>query len=73
MPGLSAFKKPLTTRECEIVRRLAEGKSNKAIAVGLGISVKTAETLRANAMRKLDLHSVSELVQYAIKIKIAEA
>jgi DNA-binding NarL/FixJ family response regulator len=63
----------LTPREREIVQLLAEGKSSKEVAVALGISVKTAETHRANIMRKLELHSVSELVRYAIKNQIIEA
>ncbi len=42
----------LTAREREIVQLLAEGKSSKEVAVSLGISVKTAETHRANIMRK---------------------
>jgi DNA-binding NarL/FixJ family response regulator len=56
-----------TGREREIIQLLAEGKSSKEAAVVLGISVKTAETHRANIMRKLKLHSVSELVRYAVK------
>jgi DNA-binding NarL/FixJ family response regulator len=63
----------LTSREREIVQLLAEGKSSKEVAVALGVSVKTAETHRANIMRKLDIHSVSELVRYAIKNQIIEA
>jgi DNA-binding NarL/FixJ family response regulator len=63
----------LTSREREIVQLLAEGKSSKEVAVVLGISVKTAETHRANIMRKLQVHSVSELVRYAIKNSIIEA
>jgi len=63
----------LTGREREIVQLLAEGKSSKEVAVALGISVKTAETHRANIMRKLEIHSVSELVRYAIKNQIIEA
>jgi DNA-binding CsgD family transcriptional regulator len=63
----------LTAREREIVQLLAEGKSSKEVAVALGISVKTAETHRANVMRKLEIHSVSELVRYAIKNQIIEA
>jgi len=54
-------------------RLLAEGKSSKEVAVALNISVKTAETHRANIMRKLELHSVSELVRYAVKNQIIEA
>jgi DNA-binding CsgD family transcriptional regulator len=41
--------------------------------VALGLSVKTAETHRANIMRKLDCHSVSEVVRYAIRNKIIDA
>src|ERR1700691_4540017 len=63
----------LTSREREIVQLLAEGKSSKEVAVSLGISVKTAEPHRANVMRKLALHSVSELVRYAVKNQIIEA
>src|SRR5215471_15419991 len=60
----------LTPREREIVQLLAEGKSSKEVAVALGLSVKTAETHRSNIMRKLELHSVSELVLYAIRNNI---
>jgi len=63
----------LTSREREIVQLLAEGRSSKEVAVTLGISVKTAETHRANIMRKLELHSVSELVRYAVRNQIIEA
>jgi DNA-binding NarL/FixJ family response regulator len=63
----------LTSREREIVQLLAEGKSSKEVAASLGISVKTAETHRANVMRKLELHSVSELVRYAVRNQIIEA
>lgn len=60
----------LTPREREIVQLLAEGKCNKEVAHALSISVKTAETHRANIMRKLNLHSLSDLVHYAIRNKI---
>jgi len=63
----------LTPRQREIVQLLAEGKSSKEVAVALNLSVKTAETHRANIMRKLDCHSVSEVVRYAIRNKIIEA
>lgn len=62
-----------SAREREIIQLLAEGKSNKEVAAILGISVKTAETHRAAVMRKLGLHSVSELVRYAIRNHIIEA
>ena len=62
----------LTNRQREIVQLLAEGKTSKEVAVALHISVKTAETHRANIMRRLELHSVSELVRYAVKNRIIE-
>ena len=58
---------PLTTREREIVQLLAEGNSSKKISSLLGISVKTVDTHRATIMRKLDAHSVVDLVHYAIR------
>jgi len=63
----------LTPREREIVQLLSEGKSSKEVAVILGISVKTSETHRANIMRKLEIHSVSQLVRYAVRNQIVEA
>lgn len=62
----------LTPREHEIVHLIAEGKSSKEVAVVLGISEATAETHRANLMRKLDVHSVSEIVRYAIRNRLIE-
>ncbi len=62
----------LTPRQREIVQLLAEGKGNKEIADLLEISVKTAETHRANIMLKLNIHSVTDLVRYAVKNKIIE-
>jgi DNA-binding NarL/FixJ family response regulator len=59
-------------REREIVRLLAEGKSNKEVAAALGISVKTAETHRSNIMRKGGFGSLAELVRYAIRNRIIE-
>jgi DNA-binding NarL/FixJ family response regulator len=63
----------LTARQKQILQLLAEGKSSKEVAVALNISVKTAETHRANIMRRLDCHSVTELVRYAIRNHIMEA
>ena len=63
----------LTDRQREIVQLLAEGKSSKEVASALGLSVKTAETHRANIMRRLDCHSVTALVRYAIRNHIVEA
>ena len=62
----------LSAREKEIVQLLAEGKSNKEVAVALGISVKTAETHRSNIMRKGGFGSLAELVRYAIRNRIIE-
>ena len=62
----------LTPREHEIVHLIAEGKSSKEVAAILGISEATAETHRANLMRKLDVHSVSEIVRYAIRNRLIE-
>jgi DNA-binding NarL/FixJ family response regulator len=62
-----AAKDVLTAREREVVQLLAEGKSTREVADRLNLSVKTAETHRSNVMRKLDLHSVSELVLYAVR------
>lgn len=56
----------LTKREQEILRLLAAGKSNKEIGAALGITVRTAETHRAKIMLKLGVHSVVELIHYAM-------
>ena len=58
---------PATPREIEVIRLLAEGKSNKEIATQLGITVRTVETHRAKIMLKLGLHSLAELIHYAIR------
>jgi len=62
----------VTSREREIIQLVAEGRTNKEAAATLGISVKTIEAHRANIMRKLQLHSVSDLVRYAIRNKIVQ-
>jgi len=62
----------LTNREREVLQLIAEGKSTKQVAVALDLSVKTAETHRSNLMRKLDIHSVSELVLYAVRNKVVQ-
>jgi two-component system response regulator NreC len=63
----------LTDREGEVLRFLAEGKSNDEIAEALVISPKTVARHRENLMRKLNLHSRSELVRYAIRKGIIQA
>jgi DNA-binding NarL/FixJ family response regulator len=62
----------LTARERQIVQLIAEGKSNKEVADTLGISVRTAETHRANLLHKLNLNSVASLVRYAIRNNLIE-
>jgi DNA-binding CsgD family transcriptional regulator len=62
----------LTAREREILQLLAEGRSTKEVGCHLNVSVKTAETHRSNIMRKLGLHSVSELVLYAVRNNIIQ-
>jgi len=59
-----------TPREVEIIRLLAEGRANKEIAAKLGITIRTVETHRAKIMLKLGLHSIAELIHYAIRHKI---
>ena len=63
----------LTPREREVIQLVAEGKTTKEVATALSLSVKTAETHRANIMKRLDCHSVSELVRYAVRNNIIEA
>ena len=62
----------LTVREREIARLLAAGRSNKEIALNLGISIRTAETHRATLMHKLGVDSLAGLVRYAIRNNIVE-
>jgi DNA-binding NarL/FixJ family response regulator len=62
------FGRPvLTNREREVLKLIAEGKSNKEIAGALFVSVHTVERHRANIMRKLDLKKTADLVKYAIQ------
>jgi len=69
-PSSLATLPTLTNREREVLQLIAEGKTTKEVAVILGCSVKTAETHRSNIMRKLQLHSVSDLVLYAVRNNI---
>ena len=71
--GERSSRSRLTPRQREILQLLAEGKSNKEVAGALGISVKTAETHRANIMLKLNFHSITELVRYAVRNKIIQS
>jgi DNA-binding NarL/FixJ family response regulator len=71
-PEARELTSALTPREREIVQLLAEGKSSKEIATILDITLKTAETHRSNLMHKLELHSVAEVVLYAIRHQIVQ-
>lgn len=57
----------LTAREQEVVRLIADGRTNKEVAAALNISIRTVETHRSNIMEKLDIHTVSDLILYAIR------
>ena len=62
----------LTAREREILRLIAQGRRSREIAQMLGVSVRTVETHRAAGMRKLHLHSVAEVVRYAIREQLIQ-
>ena len=68
--GADQARATLTSREGEVLRQLAEGKTNKEIGALLKISDRTVETHRARLMRKLDLHSMNQLVRYAIRHQV---
>jgi DNA-binding NarL/FixJ family response regulator len=69
--GPAAVKVPrLSPREREVVQLLGEGKTTKEVAITLNVTVKTAETHRSNIMLKLRLHSIAELVLYAVRNEI---
>ncbi len=58
---------PLSPREQQVLRLVAEGRSSRDVAAALNIAEKTAGTHRANLMSKLDLHSLANLVVYAVR------
>ena len=62
----------LTHREREVVQQVAEGRINKEIAARLNISLKTVETHRASAMRKLKLRTTADLVRYAVRNQLVQ-
>ena len=70
LTGASLPPDPLTSREREILQRIAEGQTTKEIAAHLGLSVKTVESHRSNLMRKLDMHETASLVRYAIRRRL---
>lgn len=67
LPDEENLPSQLSPREREVVQLLAEGNSSKEVAGKLGVSFKTVEAHRSNIMRKLNFHSVSQVVRYAIR------
>jgi two-component system response regulator NreC len=63
----------LSEREREVLKMIAEGRTNRKVAEALCLSPKTIEKHRASFMKKLDIHSVSELILYAIERGIVSA
>lgn len=63
----------LTAREREVIQLLGEGKTTKDVASALQITLKTAATHRTNILRKLELHSIADLVRYAIRNGMVQA
>lgn len=70
--GSGTHAGPLTPRERSVVQLIAEGHSNKCIASVLNLSVKTIETHRAAALRKLNLNSSAALIRYAVRNNIVQ-
>jgi DNA-binding CsgD family transcriptional regulator len=62
----------LTQREHEVIKLLAEGKSNKEAASSLGVSGRTVESHRNHIMRKLNFASFSDLVRFAVRNGIVQ-
>jgi DNA-binding NarL/FixJ family response regulator len=60
----------LSPREREVVQLVSEGKASKEVAAILNVTLATAETHRSNIMQKLKLHSIAELVLYAVRNEI---
>jgi DNA-binding NarL/FixJ family response regulator len=69
-PGSGDALAALTSRELQILKILAEGKTNKQVGAALDVSVRTVEAHRASLMRKLGLHSLSDLIYFAIRKRI---
>jgi DNA-binding CsgD family transcriptional regulator len=67
------WRQMLSQREHQVLKLLADCKSNKDIADELHISVRTAETYRARVMMKLDLRSIGHLIHFAVRNKIIKA
>jgi two-component system, NarL family, response regulator NreC len=68
--GLSDTFHLLTAREKEVLQLLAEGKTNKEVAVLLDVSPYTVESHRTNLMQKLNVHNTAEIVLYAVRKRL---
>jgi len=66
-------KRPLTSREAEVLQLVAEGAANKQVAAELGISIKTVEKHRQQLMDKLDIHDTAGLTRHAIATGVIES
>ncbi len=71
--GKGDLNEVLSPREKTIVKLVAEGHSNKGVSAILNLSIKTTETHRASAMRKLSINSTAGLVRYAVRSRLVEA
>jgi DNA-binding NarL/FixJ family response regulator len=71
--GNIGTSRSLSPREKTIVKLVAEGYSNKRVSETLNLSIKTTETHRAAAMRKLNVKSTAGLVRYAVRNNLVEA
>ncbi len=65
--SLAQALRVLTHREVEVLRLVAEGRTNQEIADHLMLSIKTVQTHRANVMEKLDLRDITHLVRFAVR------
>jgi DNA-binding NarL/FixJ family response regulator len=68
--GLSDTFHLLTVREKEVLQLLAEGKTNKEVAILLDVSPYTVESHRTNLMQKLNIHNTAEIVLYAVRKRL---
>jgi len=66
-------RRPLTSRQAEVLQRIAEGAANKQVAAELGISIKTVEKHRQQLMHKLDIHDTAGLTRHAIATGVIES
>jgi DNA-binding NarL/FixJ family response regulator len=62
----------LTSREREVLQMIAEGKTNKEIATVLNLSVYTVDAHRGRIMEKLNVHSVTDLVRFAVRCGLVD-